>query len=206
MYLTHTMKYIRIRPGYITIHVSTPSHMARPVRLWDTLGYTGIQQDTSTRAYPLGYNGIQQDTSARAYPHRLHMMPPDTAGIRRRSRIRVVFSSLLPLYLPCCPRASKRSSSSSLESGAATRARSRAGRHISLSGCVKSSMSSLSSTRDSTTFAPFLALFISFLELCSCPRVGTPVEEIRTRRRIHCILYSYVVYSCQLAYVSCRSG
>ena len=47
------------------IHVSTPSHMARPVRLWDTLEYSRIQQDTS----------------ARPYPHGLHTIPPDTAGI-----------------------------------------------------------------------------------------------------------------------------
>ena len=26
--------------------------MARPVRLWDTLGYSKIQQDTSARPYP----------------------------------------------------------------------------------------------------------------------------------------------------------
>ena len=57
------MEYIRIHTEYTTIHVSTPSHMARPVRLWDTPGY----------------NGIQQDTSARAYPHRLHTW--DTWGI-----------------------------------------------------------------------------------------------------------------------------
>ena len=114
MYPKQRMEYVRIHTEYTTIHVSTPSHMARPVRLWDTPGY----------------NRIQQDTSARAYPHRLHTIPPDTAGIRRRSRIRVVFSSLLPLYWPCCPRASKRSSSSSLESGSATCARSRAGRGL----------------------------------------------------------------------------
>ena len=63
MYLKQRMEYIRIHTEYTTIHVSTPSHMARPVRLWDTPGY----------------NGIQQDTSARAYPHRLHTW--DTWGI-----------------------------------------------------------------------------------------------------------------------------
>ena len=62
MNLKQRMEYIRIHTGYTTIHVSTPSHMARPVRLWDTLGY----------------NRIQQNTSARAYPHRLHTIPPDT--------------------------------------------------------------------------------------------------------------------------------
>ena len=91
------MKYIRIRPGYITIHVSTPSHMARPVRLWDTLGYTGIQQDTSTRAYPLGYNGIQQDTSARAYPHRLHTW--DTWGIHAAMMYPIVAGEIHAGYI-----------------------------------------------------------------------------------------------------------
>ena len=52
MYLKQRMEYIRIHTEYTTIHVSTPSHMARPVRLWDTPGYNRIQQDTSARAYP----------------------------------------------------------------------------------------------------------------------------------------------------------
>ena len=59
MYLTQRMRYIGIHTGYIMIHVSTPSHMARPVRLWDTLEYSRIQQNTS----------------ARPYPHGLHTMP-----------------------------------------------------------------------------------------------------------------------------------
>ena len=86
MYPKQRMKYIRIHTEYTTIHVSTPSHMSRPMRLWDTPGY----------------NRIHQDTSARAYPHRLHTIPPDTAGIRRRFFFAVaIFNSLgAPLRPP----------------------------------------------------------------------------------------------------------
>ena len=100
-----------IRQDTLRIHVSALSHMDQHGRMWDTLGYTEIHQDTS----------------ARVYPHKLRTIHQDTAGIRTKARIHGVFSSLLSLYLPCCPRASRRSCSSSLESGSATRARCRAG-------------------------------------------------------------------------------
>ena len=48
IYLKQRMEYIRIHTEYTTIHISTPSHMARPVRLWDT----PTNQDT------MGYNRI----------------------------------------------------------------------------------------------------------------------------------------------------
>ena len=50
MYLKPRMEYIKIHTEYTTIHVSTPSHMARPVRLWDTPGYNGIQQEGYIRS------------------------------------------------------------------------------------------------------------------------------------------------------------
>ena len=81
MYLTKRMRYIRIHPEFIMIHVSTPSHMARPVRLWDTPGY----------------NGIQQDTSARAYPHRLHTW--DTWGIHAAMMYPIVAGEIHAEYI-----------------------------------------------------------------------------------------------------------
>ena len=105
-----TLRYIQNTSRYTYPHPHT----------WPDPNASGILFDTT------GYDRIRQDTSARPYPRRLHTIPPDTAGIRRRYRICVVFSSLLPLYLPSRPRASKRSASSSLESGSGTCARLRA--------------------------------------------------------------------------------
>ena len=79
--LKQRMEYIRIHTEYTTIHVSTPSHMARPVRLWDTPGY----------------NGIQQDTSARAYPHRLHTW--DTWGIHAAMMYPIVAGEIHAGYI-----------------------------------------------------------------------------------------------------------
>ena len=83
MYPKPRMEYIRIHTEYTMIHVSTPSHMARPVRLWDTPGY----------------NRIQQNTSARAYPHRLRLRISQT-GIESCG-LRFACAVIHAFYIDC---------------------------------------------------------------------------------------------------------
>ena len=80
MYLKQRMEYIRIHTEYTTIHVSTPSHMARPVRLWDTLGYNRITTEyiRSCVSPQVAHNTSRygRNTKKISYPRRILLIAP----------------------------------------------------------------------------------------------------------------------------------
>ena len=107
-----------------------------PVCLYEFLSVPGIASSSwwKWRArdclWTPGYNRIQQNTSARAYPCQVAHNTSRYGRNTKKISYPCLFSLTLPLYWPCCPRASG-ALLLIAESGSA-RARSRAGRALTV--------------------------------------------------------------------------